>query len=247
SVIKALEAGPVNLTERLTVPEGYTLDPIASRLAALPGLHLSAARFLAAASTGAVRSPCEPSSSNDLEGLVFPATYDVKQGDSEARVLQEMVDRFVSEADNLGLAQGAATLGYTPYQVVIVASIVEREAKLDSDRGPVASTLYNRLKAARPLGADSTLVYALRQRNPGLDPAHVNYNQVNPYNTRANKGLPPTPISNPGIPSLQAAISPPATSYLYFVEVNPDGQLGFASTNEGFKQLTVACRAAHLC
>ncbi|MDQ2754440.1 MAG: endolytic transglycosylase MltG [Actinomycetota bacterium] len=247
SVISTLVAGPKIVVQKLTIPEGYTLRQIATKVAALSKLHLSADKFLAAASTGAVRSPYEPTGLNNLEGLVFPATYEVKQGDSEAQVLQQMVSQFTSEASHLGLDQAAATLHLTPYQVIITASIVEREAKLDADRGPVASTLYNRIKAAKPLGADSTLVYALRQANPDLDLSKVDYNQPNPYNTRLIKGLPPTPISNPGIPSLEAAATPPATTYLFFVEVNPDGQLGFASTDAGFRQLENSCRAAKLC
>jgi UPF0755 protein len=165
----------------------------------------------------------------------------------EADILQEMVTAFVERATALDLTGRAAALKMTPYDVVTVASIVEREAKLDADRGGVASAIYNRLRAGIPLGADSTLVYALRQSDPGVDVAKINYNQPNPYNTRLHAGLPPTPIANPGLPSLTAAVDPPATTYLYFVEINPDGKLGFASTTSGFEQLTDECRAAGLC
>jgi UPF0755 protein len=247
SVVTALEAGPPKTVDKLVVPEGYTLQEIARRVASLPGLHLSAAKFLAAASNGNVRSPYEPPGVNNLEGLVFPATYQVSSDDTEVNVLQQMVTAFDEQAKNVGLAAGAAQLGVTPYDVVKVASIIEGEAKLDGDRGPVASAIYNRLKAGMPLGTDSTLVYALRQQNPGVNIANIDYNQPNPYNTRLNKGLPPTPIANPGVPSLQAAAHPPATNYLYFVEINPDGKLGFASTNSGFVQLEQQCAASNLC
>ncbi len=247
AVVSALEAGPVQVLEKLTIPEGFTMAQVAARLATIPKLHLSAEKFLAAANAGQVRSPYEPAGVNDLEGLLFPATYTIKQGANETDVLQMLVDAFDQEATTLGLAKGAATLGMTPYQLVTVASIVEREAKLDGDRGNVASSIYNRLKAHMSLGADSTLVYELRKTNPNLSINAIDYNQANPYNTRLNKGLPPTPIANPGVPSLTAAINPPQTSYLYFVEVNPSGQLGFASTNAGFSQLETQCRASHLC
>lgn len=247
AAIAALTKGPPIVVERLVIPEGYTLAQIAARVQALPGLGLRADKLLAAASSGQVRSRYEPPGVDDLEGLVYPATYDIRQGMTEADVLTLLVQKFDDEAAAVGLEARAAALGYTPYQVVTVASIVEREAKLAADRPGVASAIYNRLRVGMALGADSTLVYALRLANPSVDIATVDYNQPSPYNTRIHKGLPPTPIANPGLPSLQAATSPPSTSYLYFVETNPDGQLSFASTVSGFDHLQAECRAAHLC
>jgi UPF0755 protein len=247
TVLSSLEAGPPKVYDRLTVPEGYTLADIAQRVASLPGVHLSAQKFLAAASNGTVRSPYEPPGSNNLEGLVFPATYDVSSTMTEVDVLEKMVGAFNDEASQLGLTQDAAALHVSPYDVVKVASIVEREAKLDPDRGSVASSIYNRLAHSMTLGADSTLVYALRQANPNINIATIDYNQANPFNTRLNKGLPPTPIANAGLPSLRAAAKPPLTDYLYFVEISPNGQLGFASTNAGFQGLESQCKAARLC
>ena len=247
SVISALEAGPKILTDRLVVPEGFTVEQIAEAVGRLPGLNLSAAKFLAAATDGSVRSPYEPAGVNNLEGLLFPATYDVKQGETESEVLEQMVLAFQDHASSLGLTSAASALGITPYQVITVASIVEREAKRPSDRPNVASVIYNRLRVGMPLGADSTQTYYLRLSDPGVQPTAAQLDTPGPYNTRTNKGLPPTPISDPGIPSLQAAISPPTTTYLYFVEVDPDGRLGFASTSTGFLQLRRQCQAAHLC
>lgn len=247
TVISALEAGPKILTDRLLVPEGFTVAQIADAVAKLPGLNLSAAKFLAAATDGSVRSPYEPAGVNNLEGLLFPATYEVKQGETESEVLEQMVLAFQDHASSLGLTSAASALGMTPYQVITVASIVEREAKRPSDRPNVASVIYNRLRVGMPLGADSTQTYFLRLSDPGVQPTAAQLDVPGPYNTRTNKGLPPTPISDPGIPSLQAAISPPTTNYLYFVEVDPDGRLGFASTSAGFLQLRRQCQAAHLC
>jgi UPF0755 protein len=247
SAITALEAGPKLVVDRLTVPEGYTLRQIADAVGTLPQLHLSPSRFLAAATSGEVRSPYEPPGVNNLEGLLFPATYQVRQGESEVDVLEEMVGAFDDQASAFGLSGAATRLHLTPYQVVTVASIIEREAKLPADRGPVASVLYNRLRAGLSLGADSTQTYFLRLTNPDITPTAPQLNQPSPYNSRLDKGLPPTPIANPGLPSLQAAASPPASNYLYFVEINPDGQLGYASSPTGFAQLQDQCRAAHLC
>ena len=247
SAIKALEAGPKILVDRLVVPEGFTVQQIADAVGALPGVGLSSQKFLEAASSGTVRSPYEPAGSNNLEGLLFPATYDVRKGESEVDLLEQMIGSFDDHAASLGLDQAASAMGLTSYQVITLASIVEREAKRDPDRPNVASVLYNRLHAAMPLGADSTQAYYLRLTQPGINPTAQQDNLASPYNTRLNKGLPPTPIASPGLPSLQAAISPPSTSYLYFVEINPDGQLGFASTSSGFVQLQKQCRAAKLC
>jgi UPF0755 protein len=247
SAIAALEAGPKVVTDRLTIPEGYTIRQIADAVGALPGLHLSAPRFLAAAESGEVRSPYEPAGRNNLEGLLFPATYQIQQGETEVDVLEELVGEFDDQASSLGLTAAATRLHLTPYQVVTVASIVEREAKLLADRGPVASVLYNRLRARMPLGADSTQTYYLRLTNPDLVPTVTQLNRPSPYNSRLNRGLPPTAIANPGLASLTAAVGPPATNDLYFVEVKPDGQLGFAATSAGFAALQAECRAAALC
>lgn len=247
SVIRALEAGPKIVTANLVVPEGYTVAQIARAVAALPNMGLSAQRFIAAADDGTVRSPYEPAGVNNLEGLLFPATYLVTQGESEVKILEQMVGAFDDHASALGLDADAAKLGMTPYQVVIVASIVEREAKLAADRPDVSSTIYNRLRIGMKLGADSTQTYYLRLTDPGLLPTAAQLDRPSPYNTRTNKGLPPTPIANPGLAALGAAAQPPTTKYLFFVEINPDGKLGFASTEAGFTDLQRQCRAAALC
>jgi UPF0755 protein len=246
-VVNELQQGPTLITDKLVIPEGFTLAQIAARVAALPGLHLSAAKFLAAGTSGEVRSTFEAANTNNLEGLAFPATYEIQQGQAEVDILSEMVNTFDERAKGLGIVAAANKLHMTPYQVITVASIVEREAKLEGDRGNVASTIYNRLAKGMTLGADSTQTYYLRLTDPNLQPSVAQLNAPSPYNTRLNTGLPPTPIANPGIPSLQAAIDPPATTYLYFVEINPDGKLGFGTTPADFTKLESECQAAKLC
>ena len=247
AAISALEKGPKILTDSLTIPPGFTMIQVAQRVAALPGLGLSAQKFLAAADNGTVRSAFEPAGVNNLEGFLYPDTYTIQQGQSEVDVLEKLVGNFDSHAEELGLSASAAKLGMTPYKVVEVASIIEHEAKLPGDRANVASVVYNRLKIGMTLGADSTQTYYLRLTDPGLQPSVAQLNQPSPYNTRINKGLPPTPIANPGLASLEAAANPATTTYLYFVEINPDGQLGFASDGTGFEHLQHECRAAKLC
>jgi UPF0755 protein len=240
SVIATLEKGPVVVDQRITIPEGFTLEQIAARVGTLPGL--SAQKFLALATSGQVRSPFEPPGVNSLEGLLYPATYDVRQGEDETSILQRMVDAFDQTASDLGLTQAAAQLGVTPYQVVIVASMVEREAKLDEDRGPVASVIYNRLHKNLLLQVDATLMYGEHL----TDPRQIDTKASTPYNTYLFKGLPPTPIASPGTPSLQAAANPPQTSYLYYVLIDPSGKQGFATTQQEFNQLLAQARAKGL-
>jgi UPF0755 protein len=248
SAISALENGPKPITDTLVIPEGFTIGQIATAVAALPGFHLSAQKFVSAATDGTVRSPYEPAGTNNLEGLLFPATYPVQQGETEIDVVQQMVQAFDERAQSVNLSAAAAKLGETPYALVTVASIVEREAKLPSDRGPVASVIYNRLKAGTPLGVDSTETYYLKLNDPNLEPTGAQVaNQPGPYNTRLNKGLPPTPIANPGLASLDAAASPPQTNYLYFVVVKPDGQIGFAATYASFLSLKQECQSIGAC
>jgi UPF0755 protein len=241
AVIRLLEQGPVAVTYKLVVPEGFTIRQMA---VAVGRLHsgISASTFLRAATDGLVRSSYLPPGTNSLEGLLFPATYPVPQGETASALVRWMVATFDGQASQLGLSAAAQKLHYSPYQVVEVASIVEREASLNQDRGPIASAIYNRLAQGIPIGAESTLLYGL-----GGPTGPVDMTTPNPYNTLLHKGLPPTPISNPGAASLLAAMHPPQTTYLYWVEINPDGKMGFGSTSAQFKQLQRECQAAHLC
>jgi peptidoglycan lytic transglycosylase G len=223
-LLGALAAGPP--VHRLTIPEGFTLAQIAARVGRIPG-H-SASSFLAEANSGAVRSPYEPPGSTSLEGLLFPDTYSVGVKDSDAQILTRMVDRFDQVASGVGLDQAATQVGLSPYQAVIVASIVEREAKLDGDRGKVARVVYNRLSKDMRLQIDSTVIYGLGGHVTSLTKAQLA--EPTPYNTYLITGLPPTPIANPGVPSLQAALAPTPGPWLYYVVTSPDGGESFAAT-----------------
>jgi UPF0755 protein len=237
SAISALEAGPPIVYQKFTIPEGFTLAQIADRVGSLPGR--SAAAFMAAATSGQVTSQYEPAGQTNLEGLLFPATYSVPTTASDVSIVQMMVSAFDDNVANLNLGQAAATLGVTPYQVIVVASMVEREAKLDEDRGPIASVMYNRLRRGMLLQIDATLLYGENIS----DPSKMDRNSDSPYNTYKFKGLPPTPISSPGLPSLTAAASPPTTNYLYYVVIDKSGKSGFASTAAQFSQLEAEARA----
>ncbi len=247
AAVRRLQVSPGVLTDTLVIPEGFTLRQIAERVASLRGMHVSAGALLSLSSSGAVRSPFEPAGVDDLEGLVFPATYRIARTATATDILELLVQTFTQRADALGLPEAAARLHQSVYGIVKVASIVQAEAKDLSQFPDVASVLDNRLRDGIPLGADSTLVYALRRKDPGLAVSGIDYEQPNPYNTRLHKGLPPTPIDNPGAAALAAAAHPPHTDLLYFVEVDRDGRLGFASSTAGFDRLVATCRAHGLC
>jgi len=239
-VIAALEKVPAVTVSRLTIPEGFTLTQIAAKVATLPGR--SAAKFLAAATSGQVRSRYEPAGTTSLEGLLFPATYQVTAGESDIALLSQMVTLFDETVSTLQIDQAAAKLGLTPYQVTVIASIVEREAKLDVDRPPMASAIYNRLRLGMALQIDATLMYGEQL----TDPHKIDLSTNTPYNSYKFKGLPPTPIAAAGVPSLEAAISPPTTTFIYWVLIDPSGKQAFASTPAEFAALSAQAKSKGL-
>jgi UPF0755 protein len=240
SVVAALTRPPE--VDRLTIPEGLTLVQIAERVGRMPGR--SADRFLALARSGQVRSPyATPGVAPDhaLEGLLFPDTYDFKRTADELTVLQRLVDGFDAVAGEVGLDQAPKRVGVTAYQAVVVASLVEREAKVPEDRAMIARVVYNRLQRNVPLQVDATVVYALGgDRTRVLD---QDLKVISPYNTYLNKGLPPTPIAAPGRASLQAALAPAPGPWLYYVVVDASGKHAFATTlDEQNRNIAVAHR-----
>ncbi len=225
---QAVLAGGPNVFP-LDVPPGFTVSELADRVGQLPG-HESAA-FERTATDGTVRSPWQPAGVTSLEGLLAPGTYLVLPGETDEQLLGTMVDRFDAQAARIGLAAGAQAMGRTPYQVITVASIVEKEGVLDKNMGPVARVVYNRLERDMPLQMDSTVLYALGQDGGTVTSADLA--TPSPYNTYLNKGLPPTPTCFPSVTALQAALHPPAGSWLYFVVVQQDGTEAFSDTYAG--------------
>ena len=237
-----LDNGPTVVQVRLTIPEGFDLAQIAAAVGKLPGL--SAQRFLAVATSGQIRSRYEPAGVNSLEGLVFPDTYFIDGGESEQQILQTMVDRFDQIADGINLASSNTTTGLTPYQTVVVASMIEKEAKVPQDRGKIGRVVLNRLAAHMRLQIDATIEYAEGVHKAKLLDSDLQVNS--PYNTYKIFGLPPGPIASPGQASLQAALNPTPGTWLYYVLINPDGSHAFATTPQQFDQLLAQARAQGL-
>ena len=243
-VIKVLEGGAAKAEdERVTVPEGLTLAEVAKVIGEMPGR--SAEKFLEVANSGAIRSQYQPPDNKSLEGLMLPETYFVTKGDDEAKILRKMVDAFDRLATQLNLTGAAARFGITPYQAVIVASMVEREARVDEDRGKVARVVYNRLERKMPLQIDATVLYALNrpQQSVSFKDREVN----SPYNTYRIPGLPPGPIASPGRKSLEATVSPTAGNWIYYVLTDPSGRHSFTADDREFKNLVNQCIAKGLC
>ncbi len=204
---------------KVLIPEGETRLQIAqiAKHDGLTGSYRQAARrsnLLNPVRYGA------PASTPDLEGFLFPATYELDRGAPASRLVSEQLIAF---KENFGTAEisSARALHITPYQLLTVASMVEREARVPADRAKIAAVIYNRLKRGMPLGVDATIYYAIELRTgtatytKELTEAQLHIDS--PYNTRTRVGLPPTPISNPGLASIRAAAHPAHVSYLYYV------------------------------
>ena len=175
------------------------------------------------------------------EGFMFPATYDLAGDENAESILNTLVKRFNESASVIDLEGRAAQAGLNPYEVLIIASLLEGEV-VPKDFSKVAAVVYNRLEAEMALQFDSTVSYAL-----GLDVLELSADQLendSPYNTYVNTGLPPTPINSPGEAALEAALAPAKGKWLYFVTVNPDtGETKFAKTYDRFLKLKAQYRA----
>jgi UPF0755 protein len=199
----------------ITVPEGIALKEIAQRVEEL-GLG-NAAEFLRLAHDAAfiatLNLPFQPRQPS-LEGFIFPETYFIHRAAGEAALLATMVRQFKKRAGSL-LVERAASVRMTPYDALILASIVEKETGVEAERPLVSAVFHNRLKSRIRLGSDPTVIYGIADFNGNLTRAHLK--APGPYNTYVNFGLPPTPITSPGFASLQAVVDPAKVDYLYFV------------------------------
>lgn len=231
------EPPPPAPTVRLTIPEGYRLTQIAERVEEVVGIPAQA--FLGAVDSGEWSLPPYLMAGESLEGFLFPETYEfLERGTTADDVIARLLDQFGQDAASLGW-DGAADLGLTPYETVIVASMVEEEARVPKDRPLIAAVIYNRLAAGMPLGIDATVQYIDPNPDDGLTASDFEIDS--PYNTRLYAGLPPTPIASPGLASLQAALSPADVGFLYYVLCGADGHHAFSTTYGQFLRDKARC------
>jgi len=258
NLMRVLNTPPAATYKKVTFPEGFTVAQMGQRVERdLP--PMTAAAFLAATQSPDLRSTLQPPGTTSLEGLLFPDTYQVAGNESEVQVVQRMIALMERVGRQEDIERRAAELQLTPYQVLIVASMIEREAKFDVDRPKIARVIYNRLAAGMPLEIDATLLYG--------QPAGTKISAVRdidtPYNTYMHPGLPPTPIANPGRASIEAALAPSPPlgvgdplcadlapgvkcELIYYVVSDPDGHHVFAVTPEQHAANVQAARDAGL-
>ncbi len=252
--LAVLEAGPSRVAQAtslsLTLPEGLTLAQMADLVDEVPDLSFSGQEFLEAVRARPVLSlvapvpPVLPSGIIDpAEGQLFSDTYFYDSQTSAEQLVALMVDRLDAVLGELGYADAPRRVGLTPYETLIVASMIEREAQRPEDRAKVARVIYNRLAQGWSLGIDATIVYAVGETELTADLLAVD----SPFNTRVLVGLPPTPIAAPGRASLEAALNPVSGPWMYFVLTSPDGTLSFSETDEEFLADKAICQRLGLC
>lgn len=230
-VVKVLDDGPaLPPAENLTVREGLWVPEVAAAVGDVD--HLDAATFLELATNGQTLSQFSPPGNTSLEGLLFPDTYRIERTEDEAAVLRRMIDTFDGIATELGYADAESRVGVSPYEAIIVASLIEAEARVDEDRGKIARVIYNRLEQGMPLGIDATFYFQLQRRGGSLRQSELD--APSPYNTRQNVGLVPTPVAMPGRASLEAALSPEPGPWLYYVLADASGVHAFSESYEEF-------------
>lgn len=226
-VVAMLVTGPGPSVFRITVIEGLRIEEILSSLAEDTGHEY--AEFEAALVEGDVstslRDMPEQPELTDWEGLLFPDTYEFSRSASPEDILQRMASTMEQRVNSIDWSAWEE-LGYSVYQGIVVASLIETEVRVDAERPVVSSVIYNRLELGMPLEIDATVLYALDTRDVNRFDRSVD----SPYNTYQVNGLPPTPIAAPGRASLQAAASPDETQFLYYVLSDFEGNHAFAET-----------------
>jgi UPF0755 protein len=251
NVLARLRTPPEETFIEITFPEGFTMQQIAARLAnELP--QLSVDEFMAAANDPTIPAAFRPAGVTSMEGLLFPATYRVYNADSERQVITRMAEQMerVGAQEEITAGPVGIPAEYSPYELLVIASMIEREAKTDEDRPLVARVIYNRLANGFPLQIDATLLY---NAPPELvDVEDIDFDALRardtPWNTYIHTGLPRTPIANPGRASIEAALHPapnpspgnelctglPANQcmWLFYVVKDEQGNHAFAVTQD---------------
>ncbi len=238
TVLDRLEQGlPPNVV-RITIPEGRSRREVAPLVKSLPGNYVKATR----------RNPnLDPRAygakgATSLEGFLFPASYELKKGSRVRRLVSEQLDTFKRNFGKVDMRY-ARSKNLTRYDVLIIASLIEREVQVPKERKLVASVIYNRLHDGIRLDIDATTRFVVNKWSGALRVSELQ--NPNPYNTRVHTGLPPGPIGSPGLASIEAAAHPAKTDYLFYVAaVCGNGSHRFASTDAQFQRYVDAYNRA---
>jgi len=244
-VLKKLEEGEQRLG-RFTVIEGWSRWEIAAAMTRLPELGINdSERAMALMNDTSGINDIDPEASN-LEGYLYPDTYNFPPDVTPNSMIAMMVKRFRQQWKP-EWTEKARALNMTPRQIVTIASLIETESKLKDERPVVASVIYNRLKKNMALGIDSTVIYASKLAGKWRNDGKVYKSDIerqSPYNTRLNTGLPPGPIASPSLSSLEAALNPANTDFLYYVREpsRDDGAHNFYNNAADFERGVQALR-----
>lgn len=225
--LQALLDPATRLVKKITIPEGSRLKDILDSVVADAGLK-RADVLAAAKDTRSLDLPA--AAKGNLEGYLFPSTYEVEPDTTATDLLRQMVDSTLSQLDRLGVKSADY------HRVLTLASLVQAEGRHPQDMGKIARVLINRLARKQPLQLDTTVHYALGKFTVATTEAETRV--VSPYNTYLHAGLPPGPIGSPGLVALKAALNPTPGPWMYFVATNPtDGTTEFAVTAADFAKL----------
>jgi len=227
ALIRILDRGPVTVVKTLVIPEGFRISEIEDRL---PSVGISKHAY-----ARAVRRASPPPGYGhhlNMEGFMFPATYTIRPGEKASALVADQLAAFSANVAKVDMSY-AQSKNLTPYDVLTIASMIEREARAPGDRAKVAAVIYNRLHVGMNLGIDATILYHLGSWSATIHQSDIDSHE--PYNTRAVPGLPPTPICNPGLASIEAAAHPADVNYLYYVAVPGQAAQYFTASYSDFK------------
>jgi len=230
-ILSKLREGLRDPAAVLAVPEGFSIYDIADLVAEKKGIDRQV--YLTAIGVDGRELPLGGSQGAlDLEGFLFPSTYDLETEFDVDRLVDKQLETFRLETSGIDWSR-AAGLGVTEYEALIIASMVEREAKVPEERPLIAAVIYNRIREGMKLEIDATVQYALGYWKEDLTVDDLAVDSR--FNTRLYQGLPPGPICNPGIESIQAALAPASVDYLYYVATgDEEGHHVFTSSYEEF-------------
>lgn len=231
-IIKKLTQGQKQETITVVVPEGFTVKEIVARLAKKTGRPKEDFyEYTLGQGVPQLKPPDIPPDVNSLEGYLFPKTYTFVKKEHPAKIIKRMVTQFAQETAGLDWSF-AQNKGLSRHQIITVASLIEKEAKVPEERPLIAAVIYNRLTKNMPLQIDATVQYALPERKEIL--TNEDLKIASPYNTYQQLGLPPGPIANPGLESIKAALAPAPVDYLYYVLTSADGRHTFTNNYQEF-------------
>jgi UPF0755 protein len=213
-ILQKLTAGVAVPTITVTIPEGLTIRETARTVAAESSVPASEFEK-AARRTDYGYAFLDNPDVKSTEGYLFPAKYEFEKEVTAGQVVDRLLEQYLLETQGLEMAEAKERLDLTEDQVVTVASLIEKEAATPEEKPLIASVIYNRMRRNTPLQIDATIQYALKRPKTNLSLADLKIDS--PYNTYENKGLPPGPICSPGRESIQAALNPARTDYLYYV------------------------------